>query len=57
MATDDGGLERGRLEVGSEWLRCLADRLDIGQLQVGDALLETFHQPINPPTSVLIGAL
>ena len=53
---DHGRLERRRLEVGPERLRRLADRLDVGQLQVGDALVQPLDQTIDPVARRLVAA-
>src|SRR5262249_17295769 len=40
FATLDGGLEGGALEVRAEGQMDLTDRLNVGQLQIGDTLLQ-----------------
>ena len=50
------GLERGRLEVGVVRPRRLADRGHVGQLQVGDALLQPLDEPVHAVAGGLVAA-
>ena len=50
------GLERGRLEVGAVRPRRLADRGHVGQLQVGDPLLQPLDEPVHLVAGGLVAA-
>ena len=48
LALATAASKAGRLEVGVVGPRHFADRRHVGQLQVGDALLQPFDQPVHP---------